>query len=109
MSWRNWPGRWGSEKFPVVPLCAPAITPTSWPMRRPIVVPELGEAEPILNLWLAGVGEHVYAGDRLVELLVDEATFDVAAPVSGKLVEQAGRPGHHVHAGQILGHVEEEE
>lgn len=76
-------------------------------MRKPIIVPELGVAAPILNLWLVELGEHVYAGDRMVELLADEATFAVSAPATGKLVEKVARIGDSLRAGQVLGQVEE--
>lgn len=78
-------------------------------MRRPIIAPDLGDAEPMLNFWLAGLGEHLYAGDRVVELLVNCATFDVSSPATGKLVERLIRPGETVHPGAILGHIEEDE
>ncbi|MBI3410092.1 MAG: biotin attachment protein [Planctomycetes bacterium] len=76
-------------------------------MRKPIIVPDLGVESAVLNLWLVELGELVYAGDRMVELLAEEATFDVSAPATGKLVEKTARLGESLHAGQVLGHVEE--
>jgi pyruvate/2-oxoglutarate dehydrogenase complex dihydrolipoamide acyltransferase (E2) component len=75
-------------------------------MRDPIHVPDLGDEAPALNLWIVAPGDHVYAGDRLAELLLDEATIDVTAPVTGRLVERNVRPGQIVTRGQILGWIE---
>lgn len=75
-------------------------------MRRAIVVPEVGVVAPVLSLWYARPGEQVFGGDRLVELLLGSATFDVAAPCNGRLVEATGRPGDVVAAGQIVGAIE---
>lgn len=76
-------------------------------MRRPVVLPPLGDAPVRLNLWLARPGDHVFAGDRLVEVLLDAATFDVPAPVTGRLFEIHAWPGQDLDPGQILGYVEE--
>jgi pyruvate/2-oxoglutarate dehydrogenase complex dihydrolipoamide acyltransferase (E2) component len=75
-------------------------------MRDPILVPDLGDETPVLNLWIVAPGDQVYAGDRLVELLLDEATIDVTAPVTGRLVEKNARPGQQVTRGQVLGWIE---
>ncbi len=77
-------------------------------MRKAIVVPEVGVAAPQLSVWYARPGEQVYAGDRVVELLLGAATFDIAAPCSGRLVERSAWPHDHVAAGQVLGYIEED-
>jgi pyruvate/2-oxoglutarate dehydrogenase complex dihydrolipoamide acyltransferase (E2) component len=77
-------------------------------MRRAIHVPEVGLPAALLSFWHARLGEHVYAGDRIVELLMGSATFDVAAPCSGRLVEKAAWPQDHVTVGAVLGYIEEE-
>jgi 2-oxoglutarate dehydrogenase E2 component (dihydrolipoamide succinyltransferase)/2-oxoisovalerate dehydrogenase E2 component (dihydrolipoyl transacylase) len=51
----------------------------------------------------------VYGGDRLVEVLVDGATFDVSSPATGRLVERRALPDDPVFPGQVLGTVEVEE
>src|SRR5207302_4484438 len=99
----RWRGRWVSRKSPADHSCAPATMPTRWFMHKAVVVPDLGKTDPVLSLWLAGPGEHVYAGDRIVELLVEEATFDVAAATTGKLVDQSARPGHALRPGRTVG------
>lgn len=77
-------------------------------MQYEIVVPDLGAADPVLNIWLAGIGEHVFEGDRIVELLLEHATVGVSAPCTGRIVSQTAQPGDRLHTGQVLGHIEEE-
>ena len=77
-------------------------------MRSPILMPDVGDERPAVNLWFAQPGDRVYTGDRLVELLFDGATFDVSAPVNGRLVEKTARPGEQPTPGQVLGWIEEE-
>jgi pyruvate/2-oxoglutarate dehydrogenase complex dihydrolipoamide acyltransferase (E2) component len=75
-------------------------------MRTPVVLPDLGAAPVFFCLWLAGAGEQVYEGDRLAEVLASGATFDVASPVTGRLVEQNAWPRDLLSPGQVLGVVE---
>jgi pyruvate/2-oxoglutarate dehydrogenase complex dihydrolipoamide acyltransferase (E2) component len=77
-------------------------------MPTPILLPELGTAPVFLSVWFAAVGDRVYEGDRLVEVLVDGATFDVAAPATGRLVEKRAHAPDRLSAGQILGVVAKE-
>lgn len=75
-------------------------------MHAPIVLPELGAAPAVLSVWFAEPGDEVYEGDRLVEVLVRGATFDVPAPATGRLVEKCAWPNDPVKPGQVLGMVE---
>jgi pyruvate/2-oxoglutarate dehydrogenase complex dihydrolipoamide acyltransferase (E2) component len=77
-------------------------------MQIEIVLPELGAEPVILSCWFADRGETVFAGDRLVELLIDGASFDVCSPASGRLLETRALPRDQVEAGQVLGIVEAE-
>jgi 2-oxoisovalerate dehydrogenase E2 component (dihydrolipoyl transacylase) len=77
-------------------------------MRAPVRLPDLGAAPVVLSLWFAGVGDTVFEGERLVEVLVAGATFDVAAPVSGKLVERCAWPRDVLEPGQVLAELEME-
>jgi len=77
-------------------------------MRTPVVLPDLGADPVALSLWFAGVGDSVFEGERLVEILASGATFDVSAPVSGKLVERLAWPGDVLRPGQVLGILEQE-
>jgi pyruvate/2-oxoglutarate dehydrogenase complex dihydrolipoamide acyltransferase (E2) component len=78
-------------------------------MRKPILLPELGAAPATLSVWFAEPGETVFEGDRLVEVLVGGATFDVSAPATGQLAEKCVLPDETLAAGQVLGLVEVEE
>ena len=48
-------------------------------MHTPIVLPDLGAAPLALSLWYAAVGDFVYEGDRLVEVLTPDFLGDGAA------------------------------
>jgi pyruvate/2-oxoglutarate dehydrogenase complex dihydrolipoamide acyltransferase (E2) component len=76
-------------------------------MQANILLPELGAAPAVLSVWFADVGEPVFEGDRLVEVLVGGATFDVAAPATGRLVEKRALVNDELRTGQVLGVVEE--
>jgi pyruvate/2-oxoglutarate dehydrogenase complex dihydrolipoamide acyltransferase (E2) component len=72
-------------------------------MRTPIVLPDLGAAPVVLSLWFAGVGDTVFEGERVVEVLAAGATFDVSAPATGKLVERLAWPRDLLQPDQVLG------
>ena len=57
----------------------------------------------IVGHWFASRGEEVWEGDRLVEVLVGPATFDVPAPATGRLAEIRGREDDQVAPGAVLG------
>jgi pyruvate/2-oxoglutarate dehydrogenase complex dihydrolipoamide acyltransferase (E2) component len=71
-----------------------------------IILPELGSAKVVLSVWFAEQGEFVYEGDRLVEVLLGGATFDVPAPATGRLAEKRALPHDALTPGQVLGLVE---
>jgi pyruvate/2-oxoglutarate dehydrogenase complex dihydrolipoamide acyltransferase (E2) component len=75
-------------------------------MRAPIILPDLGGSAVRLSVWFADVGDLVFEGDRLVEVLVNGATFDVAAPATGRVVEKHVLPRDLLQIGQTLGLVE---
>ncbi|MBM4071498.1 MAG: biotin attachment protein [Planctomycetes bacterium] len=77
-------------------------------MRREIILPEVGAAPLRVSIWFAEPGDLVYAGDRLVEIVVEGATFDVPAAATGRLAERVVRPDDVVQPGQVLGIIEEE-
>jgi pyruvate/2-oxoglutarate dehydrogenase complex dihydrolipoamide acyltransferase (E2) component len=78
-------------------------------MQAPIILPELGAAPVVLSVWFADAGELVFEGDRLVEVMVPGATFDVPAPATGRLLEKRALPNDALTVGQVLGLVEAEE
>jgi pyruvate/2-oxoglutarate dehydrogenase complex dihydrolipoamide acyltransferase (E2) component len=77
-------------------------------MREPIIVPDLGWPNVVLSVWYVKPGEQVYAGDRLVELLLGSATFDITASCAGTLLEQGVGPAEHLTAGQVIGFLDSE-
>lgn len=71
-----------------------------------IVVPELGlgpNDRLTVSCWLVAIGDEVIEGDRLVELLSGEITFDVASPASGRLARIDVDTDEAVGVGSILG------
>ena len=77
--------------------------------RLTIAVPDLGAARVTFGLWHVRVGDRVTAGDRVAEVLIPGAVFDVPAPVSGTLAERAAQPGDALAPGQVIGGIEEAE
>ena len=72
-------------------------------------MPELGAQRIVLSVWFVDVGEKVYEGDRLVEVLIGGATFDVAAPATGHLLEKRAMPNEMLATGQVLGILKEDD
>jgi pyruvate/2-oxoglutarate dehydrogenase complex dihydrolipoamide acyltransferase (E2) component len=73
----------------------------------PITVPELGSPRATFSLWHVRVGDRVNEGDRVAEVLIPGAVFDVPAPTSGTLTERAVQPNDPLAAGQVIGAIEE--
>jgi pyruvate/2-oxoglutarate dehydrogenase complex dihydrolipoamide acyltransferase (E2) component len=69
----------------------------------PIILPDLGVPSVRLSVWFAEPGDPVYEGDRLVEVRVGGATFDVSAPATGWLAERRALPPDELKPRQILG------
>lgn len=78
------------------------------PRRVPIRLPDLGDPRAVLSLWYVRPGDRVFEGDRVAEVLVPGATFDVPAPATGTLVERFARPGDPVSPDRPLGTVDED-
>ena len=71
-----------------------------------VILPELGTGpdDPIVvSHWFAERGDEVWEGDRLVEVLVGPATFDVPCPASGRLAVIHGLEDDRVTPGTVLG------
>jgi pyruvate/2-oxoglutarate dehydrogenase complex dihydrolipoamide acyltransferase (E2) component len=75
-------------------------------MRVPIIMPELGVPCATLGLWFVEEGESVDDGERLVEIRAGAATFDIAAPDAGRLINRCAFPTDSLAAGQVLGYIE---
>ena len=78
-------------------------------MRKAVTMPDVGAPAAVVSVWFVAPGERVYAGDRLVEILIAGATIDVPAPATGRLLEKTVSMDERVTPGQILGFIEEEE
>jgi pyruvate/2-oxoglutarate dehydrogenase complex dihydrolipoamide acyltransferase (E2) component len=72
-------------------------------MRTPVILPDLGAAPVHVSLWFARPGDPVVEGERLVEVIVPGATFDVASPATGTLRERLVLPRDSIVPGQVLG------
>ena len=71
-----------------------------------VILPELGTGSDVpivVSHWFAGRGDEVWEGDRLVEVLVGPATFDVPSPTSGRLAAILGFEDDRVTPGTVLG------
>src|SRR3982750_1676209 len=75
-----------------------AVRETGFAMRLEAgILPDLGTGPGVpivVSHWFAARGDEVWEGDRLVEVLVGPATFDVPAPATGRLAEIRGREDH---------------
>lgn len=80
---------------------------TGFAMRlEAVILPDLGtgpDVPIVVSHWFAARGEEVWEGDRLVEVLVGPATFDVPAPASGRLAEIREHEDDRVTPGAVLG------
>jgi pyruvate/2-oxoglutarate dehydrogenase complex dihydrolipoamide acyltransferase (E2) component len=74
----------------------------------PITLPELGDRRAVLSLWYVRPGDRVFEGDRVAEVLLPGATFDVPAPATGILADRLALPNDPVSPGQVLGMIQEE-
>src|SRR6516164_6732066 len=77
-----------------------------------VILPDLGtgpDVPIVVSHWFAARGDEVLEGDRLVEVLVGPATFDVAAPTTGRLAEIRGYEDDRVVPGTVLGLVATQE
>jgi pyruvate/2-oxoglutarate dehydrogenase complex dihydrolipoamide acyltransferase (E2) component len=73
-----------------------------------VILPELGTGPDlpiIVSHWFAARGDLVWEGERLVEVLVGPATFDVPSPVTGRLTEIRVLEDDRVLVGSVLGFV----
>jgi pyruvate/2-oxoglutarate dehydrogenase complex dihydrolipoamide acyltransferase (E2) component len=73
-----------------------------------ITLPDLGTSRIKFSLWYVQLGEMVLEGDRIAEVSIPGATYDVQAPAEGKLIERTALPNDLLAAGQVLGVIEGE-
>lgn len=68
-----------------------------------IILPDLGPVAAWVTVWFANPGDRVFAGERVVEVATESATFDVAAPAAGVLRSRLIKAREPVAPGQTLG------
>jgi len=69
---------------------------------------ESAELEAIVSFWLVAVGARVGAGDDLLEIVTDKATFIVPCPCAGTLKEWRVAEEDRVRVGDIIAVIETE-
>ena len=78
-------------------------------MRIEVTVPDPGEDGPkeaSVSFWMFEVGDKVSAGEDLVELVTDKATFSMPSPIAGKIKELLVAEGDSVNVGQAIAIIE---
>jgi len=80
-------------------------------MQTAVRLPELGAGDDEIRVscWLVDLGDDVGVGDRIVELLIDGITFDLAAEQTGVLTRIEKSLDAIVRPGDILGWIETDE
>ncbi len=73
-----------------------------------VTLPPLAEGvdKASVSFWLKRQGEAVKAGEDLVELVTDKATFNMPSPVSGTVKEILVSEGDAAKVGQIIAVIE---
>lgn len=65
--------------------------------------------EATVSFWYVEEDEEVEEGEDLVEMITEKTTFNVTAPVSGRLVEVLAQEGDVLKVGDIVAILETEE
>ncbi|NUO09291.1 MAG: biotin/lipoyl-binding protein [Candidatus Brocadia sp.] len=65
--------------------------------------------EATVSFWYVEEDEEVEEGEDLVEMITEKTTFNVTAPVSGRLLEILTQEGDVVKVGDIMAILETEE
>ena len=81
-------------------------------MRVEVELPEVDENngdEATVSFWYVDEDEEVEEGEDLVEMITEKTTFNVTAPVSGRLVEIIVQEGDVVKVGDTMAILETEE
>ncbi|HLZ77757.1 MAG TPA: dihydrolipoamide acetyltransferase family protein [Sphingomonas sp.] len=72
--------------------------------RVPFRLPDIGEgiAEAEIVAWHVKIGDMVEEDQPIADMMTDKATVEMAAPVSGRIVELAGNVGDQIPIGSTL-------
>ena len=74
-----------------------------------IVVSPLGDVKEVRVVrWLRDVGDEVDAGEAVVEVEAEKATFVIEAPVKGRLYAIIVPEGRTAAPGDVIGKIQEE-
>ncbi len=80
-------------------------------MKKEIIMPKIGldMEEGTINKWLKQVGDHMDAGESILEIETDKAVTEVEAAVSGTLVEIVAQEGDTVEITKTIAWVQTDE
>lgn len=80
-------------------------------MKVEVELPEIegNGDEATVSFWYVEEDEEVEEGEDLVEMITDKTTFNINAPVTGRLVEIYVQEGDVVKVGDILATLETDE
>ena len=70
-----------------------------------VTLPALGDGagdKAKVSFWYVDPGEKIQAGDNLLQMLTDKATFDVPCPAGGVVRERKFGEGDEVQVGQVI-------
>ena len=73
-----------------------------------IILPELGDGinKAVVAFWHVKEGDLIRAGDEICEVTTDKATFNVEAPVTGRIKIITIKKGQEGSVGSTLGIIE---
>jgi pyruvate dehydrogenase E2 component (dihydrolipoamide acetyltransferase) len=76
-------------------------------MAEAIIMPKLGAdtTEGTLLNWTKNVGDTVKPGDVIAEIEIDKTSIEIAAEVSGVILQFLGNPGDTLQVGATIGYV----
>jgi len=74
-----------------------------------VKLPELAKDvnSATVSFWHVEPGEEIAEGGDLVEMLTDKATFNVPAPISGKIEKILVEEGQEVNVGDVIAVIKE--
>jgi pyruvate/2-oxoglutarate dehydrogenase complex dihydrolipoamide acyltransferase (E2) component len=75
---------------------------------KKLILPELGEGieEAVVSLWHFAEGDAVKAGDDVVEIVTDKASFNVPSNTSGIIKKIICKEGKTIKVGTVLAELE---
>lgn len=65
--------------------------------------------EATVSFWYVEEDEEVEKGEDIVEMITEKTTFNITAPVSGRLVEILAQEGDVIKVGDIMAILETED